>query len=115
MRQVKTERFSIVMADAAITAERTNPKARQIIGAAGRVFMEQGYGATSMDAVAREAGVSKATLYAHFSSKERLFAEMIASRCLEHSGMLARSTVDVADARAALRQFGRKFLDIVLS
>ena len=30
---------------------------------------------TSMDDVAREAAVSKATLYAHFANKETLFAE----------------------------------------
>ena len=43
--------------------------------------MAQGYGAVSMDAIARAAGVSKATLYAYFSSKDQLFATIIGEAC----------------------------------
>ena len=64
-----------------ITAPPVAPKRQAVLEAAGRLFMAQGYGAVSMDAVAREAGVSKATLYAHFSSKDALFAEMVGSTC----------------------------------
>jgi len=39
-----------------------SPKRRQIVAAAEALFLAQGYGAVSMDAVARRAGVSKATL-----------------------------------------------------
>lgn len=48
-----------------------------IIEAARELFLEHGYAATSMDVVAQRAGVSKATVYARFESKERLFADMI--------------------------------------
>ena len=48
-----------------------------MLRAAQRLFAEAGYEAVSMDLVAKTAGVSKATLYAHFDSKENLFAEIL--------------------------------------
>lgn len=40
-------------------------------------FLEQGYSAASMDRIASTAGVSKATVYSHFQSKENLFIALI--------------------------------------
>lgn len=48
-----------------------------IIDAASDMFLERGFDGTSMDAVARRAGVSKQTVYSHFSSKEQLFGDAI--------------------------------------
>ena len=45
-------------------------KSEMMLEAARRLFAEVGYEAASMDLVAKTAGVSKATLYAHFESKE---------------------------------------------
>ncbi len=56
-------------------------KPAQILQAAGALFLESGYGAVSMDAVSKKANVSKATLYAHFGSKDELFRAMIACEC----------------------------------
>ena len=52
-------------------------KSEIMLKAAQRLFAEAGYEAVSMDRVAKTAGVSKATLYAHFESKEKLFAEIL--------------------------------------
>ena len=52
-------------------------KSEMMLKAAQRLFAEGGYEAVSMDLVAKTAGVSKATLYAHFDSKENLFAEIL--------------------------------------
>jgi AcrR family transcriptional regulator len=43
-----------------------------IIGAATRLFVEQGYAVTSVDAVAEAAGVSRATVFATFGGKAAL-------------------------------------------
>lgn len=47
-----------------------------IVEVARRLFLEQGYAATTMSGVAEALGGSKATLWAHFASKEALFAEV---------------------------------------
>ncbi|QIK81692.1 helix-turn-helix transcriptional regulator [Lysobacter sp. HDW10] len=44
-----------------------------ILRAAKRLFSEAGFDRTGMDAIAPEANVSKATIYAKFGNKERLF------------------------------------------
>jgi AcrR family transcriptional regulator len=45
----------------------------QLIAIAMRMFAERGYEDTSIEAVLREAGVSRGSLYHHFASKEALF------------------------------------------
>ncbi|PWB83158.1 MAG: TetR/AcrR family transcriptional regulator [Methylocystaceae bacterium] len=67
------------------TAEEHAPgrKECQILSAARVHFLEQGFSETSMDAIARSAGVSKATLYAYFPSKEALFHHLVQIECRE--------------------------------
>ncbi len=45
----------------------------QLIAVATRMFADRGYEDTSIEAVLREAGVSRGSLYHHFASKEALF------------------------------------------
>jgi len=45
----------------------------QLIAIARRLFAERGYEDTSIEAVLREAGVSRGSLYHHFPGKEALF------------------------------------------
>ena len=45
----------------------------QLVAIAMRMFAERGYEDTSIEAVLREAGVSRGSLYHHFASKEALF------------------------------------------
>jgi TetR/AcrR family transcriptional repressor of mexJK operon len=49
-------------------------KRRAILNAAGGLFLDRGIPATSMEAVAERAGVSKMTLYSHFPDKSALLA-----------------------------------------
>jgi TetR/AcrR family transcriptional regulator, mexJK operon transcriptional repressor len=62
-------------------AKALSPKHRRIIDAATGLFLAVGYGATSMDAIAQAAGVSKVTVYNHFGSKDALFAAIINATC----------------------------------
>lgn len=48
-------------------------KKEQIIEAARKLFNKYGFKKVSMDEIAREAGVTKRTVYMYFSSKEELF------------------------------------------
>ena len=54
-----------------------------ILDAALSAFSAKGYHATSLDDVAREAGVSKALIYEHFASKQELYADLIARNARE--------------------------------
>jgi TetR/AcrR family transcriptional repressor of mexJK operon len=56
-------------------------KRDDIIAAAIQLFMENGYDLTSMEAVARQAGVSKLTIYSHFADKKELFSASVQARC----------------------------------
>jgi AcrR family transcriptional regulator len=56
---------------------RGERKRQDIVGAAERLFLENGFGATSMDAIAAEAGASKRTVYNHFPSKDELFRAVL--------------------------------------
>ena len=53
---------------------------RRLIAVAEKIFVEQGYGAASMDEIAQDAGMSKKTLYQLFETKEALFAAVITDR-----------------------------------
>ncbi len=47
------------------------------LGAALQSFLENGYAATSIEAIARNAGVAKITIYRQFENKESLFQEVV--------------------------------------
>ncbi|CAA6810084.1 MAG: TetR family transcriptional regulator [uncultured Thiotrichaceae bacterium] len=52
-------------------------KREQIIKAATREFLKQGFQNCSMDTIAQNAEVSKRTVYNHFNSKEELFLSIL--------------------------------------
>ena len=68
-----------------------------------------------MDAIAREAGVSKATVYAHFHGKEELFGAVIADLSERRFGGFSAEALDPLDIEASLITIARRFLDLVLS
>lgn len=61
-------------------APNGNPTRDRIIAAATRLFYSEGIRATSVDAVAEKAGITKKTLYYHFQTKDELIAAYLASR-----------------------------------
>ncbi len=86
-----------------------------MLEAAKNVFLRDGYSGASMDTVSREAGVSKATLYAHFSSKENLFAAVISAECARHIRVLEQVEAEKLPIREALIKFGTNFVDFLES
>ena len=101
------------------TEARPNSKAESILAGAKRAFLAAGFGAVSMDTIAREAGVSKATVYAHFAGKEELFGAVIERECEAlNSRYFARFSPDELNPRdvpASLAILGRRFLELLLS
>jgi TetR/AcrR family transcriptional repressor of mexJK operon len=85
-----------------------------VILAARKLFLEQGFAETSMDAIARCACVSKATLYAYFPSKEALFAHLIEGECRLTASRLQLPDLDIGLAEA-LRSYARQFVEVFLT
>ncbi|HLJ62809.1 MAG TPA: TetR/AcrR family transcriptional regulator [Stellaceae bacterium] len=84
-------------------------KPQAIRAAASRLFLAHGYGAVSVEAIAREAGVSKATIYAHFPDKANLFAALMREECEEHFPWLAALDEEPDDLAATLATVGRAY------
>jgi AcrR family transcriptional regulator len=80
-----------------------------ILAAAREAFADSGYHETSLDAVAERAGVSKALLYEHFSSKRELYVAMLEMHVHELveriSGAVAGAEPGEPRMRAGLEAF----------
>lgn len=87
----------------------------RILDAASELFTKNGYGETSIEAIAAHAGVGKLTLYRRFENKDVLF-QAVAIRLAEESRAaltkVGESEGDLADVLTAT---GRHLLSIVLS
>src|ERR1700742_5372637 len=75
----------------------------RILGCAAKVFLTNGFHATSLDAIAKAAHASRATVYQYFAGKEEIFGELSAMAerdVLEHSQHLGGlgTTVDEMNA-----------------
>ncbi|MBE8168624.1 MAG: TetR/AcrR family transcriptional regulator [Shewanella sp.] len=93
---------------------RSEQKKLDILVAAIQLFCENGFPHTSMDEVAKEAGVSKQTVYSHFGSKNHLFVAAIESKCLAHQlsdGILD----DVHHPEKCLAMFATRFGEMIVS
>ena len=64
---------------------RKGRKFDQVIEGARNVFLRDGFEGASVDDIAREAGVSKATLYSYFPDKRILFLEICKEQCLKQA------------------------------
>jgi AcrR family transcriptional regulator len=69
----------------------------QLVLAARDAFMADGYGATSMAALARGAGISKTTLYAKFPTKAALFRAIIDRQLAEAYGAVDAAVGEAPD------------------
>lgn len=84
------------------TAEqiRKGRKYDQVLEGARSVFLRDGFDGASVDDIAREAGVSKATLYSYFPDKRLLFMEVAKTECgrqADEAMQLIDSAAPVAD------------------
>ena len=96
-------------------AAEAGGKAESILAAAKESFLARGFGAVSMDAIARQACVSKATVYAHFAGKEELFGAVIGRECESRFAGFSAQELDPRDVAASLFVLGRRFLELILS
>ncbi len=93
---------------------RTGRKMAQVLEGARTVFLRDGYEGASVDDIAKEAGVSKATLYNYFPDKRILFLEVAKAECWRQESacdeMIAHSHPPATALRAAAERMMRIFL-----
>ncbi|MDA7423570.1 TetR/AcrR family transcriptional regulator [Thalassococcus lentus] len=97
------------------TAVRKGRKFDQVLDGAREVFLRDGFEGASVDDIAKQAEVSKATLYSYFPDKRLLFMEVAKAQC-QHQADEALTTLDMSrPPNIVLRQVGHKFLGFILS
>ena len=88
-------------------------KRAAILDAAARLFLEQGFERTSVDAIAAAAGVSKLTVYSHFEGKEGLFKALINDKCSQHFEQTEFVELAALGPEAALSRIASGFLNLM--
>lgn len=94
--------------------ERKSP---EILAAARELFLRDGFSATSIDAIALAAGVSKATVYSNFADKNALLVALLAAVTAEAADILRRTTAGLegdGDLRARFIAVGNALVSGVL-
>lgn len=94
---------------------RRQSRREAILDVAERSFMEHGYAATTMSAIAAALGGSKGTLWSYFPAKELLFAAVLdrATEAFQQQLTLILNPQDALEA--TLHRFARGFLQRVTS
>jgi AcrR family transcriptional regulator len=85
-----------------------------IVDAAGELFAELGFQATTLDMVAQRAKVSKLSIYRHFENKEALFGAAFTARCQQFVPLALFEGVD-GSAEDQLMAVGSSLLRTLLS
>lgn len=79
---------------------KSEEKRRTILECASNQFLQNGFTNTSMDMVAKQANVSKQTVYSHFNNKEDLYTAVIDAKCQQYrldASRLELCNVPIAD------------------
>jgi len=79
------------------------------------VFLEQGYAATSIDAIIERAGGSKRNIYSEFGNKENLFTAIVADRADKALAALEIEEIDSHNLRSTLTAFGAQLMETYMS
>jgi TetR/AcrR family transcriptional repressor of mexJK operon len=93
---------------------KNSVKQQRILDAAVNLFTEQGYAAASMDLIAKNADVSKQTVYSHFGSKDELFSASIEYKCKSLS-IDSLSLHDLSDPNTVLLTLAQNFTEFIMS
>jgi AcrR family transcriptional regulator len=86
---------------------RKEARPGELLQAALSLFVDKGFAATKVEDVARQAGVSKGTLFLYFSSKEELFKAVVRDKIV---GQLSQFHAAIDAFDGATDQLMRTFL-----
>ncbi len=95
--------------------ERREARRQAILEAAADLFIERGYGATSLNDVVRRSGGSLSTLYEMFGNKAGLFKALIEDKCRAVTETFDDAKIDERGPRDTLRQHARRLFELMMS
>jgi TetR/AcrR family transcriptional regulator, mexJK operon transcriptional repressor len=105
---------------------RRGRKFDQVLDGARKIFLRDGFERAAVDDIAREAGVSKATIYAYFPDKQLMFLEVARAECLRQTeaaeaaidpSLPVRAALTIAAERIAefqMSEYGQRMFRIVV-
>jgi TetR/AcrR family acrAB operon transcriptional repressor/TetR/AcrR family transcriptional repressor of mexAB-oprM operon len=91
-------------AEPAERRDKRTPSKKQLMSAAIDCFARLGYQGTTIDRIARAAGVTKGAIYYHFRDKEQLLFEAVRDRVQGFEGHVLEEVAPAGDAIANLRR-----------
>src|SRR5262249_39637226 len=90
-------------------------KATVVLAAARSVFLSHGFSAATTDMIQQAAGVSKATVYSHYPTKEALFIAVIDAECERFIASIRALRLQSMRPEDALLALAQAYMEIVLS
>lgn len=101
---------------AAVSENTLSKGARSILKEAEELFANKGFDAVSINEIAKQAGVSKANIFHHFQSKDRLFLEVLKIACNRSAEALDTSAEHFPEnPLAQIRHFVSSHLQVLLA
>lgn len=96
-------------------SDRTELKCAQVMDGARAVFIASGFEGASVDEIARTAGISKATLYRHYSDKTALFNAVMERELAGQTAQFPDITLTGRTLKAFLVDVARSVVTFSLS
>ena len=88
-------------------------KSEKIFESAIKLFLKYGYNNTSMDEVAKDAGVSKQTIYNNFKSKQTILQKIVNNESKKYYKDIENVEVTQENFHILLKKFCINFLKLV--
>lgn len=100
---------------ARFAAPEPTKKEEEVLGVAADYFLRHGYQGASINAMARESGISKESIYRYFNSKKDLFEAVIARELAQYQERLHSLDIEFEsiELEVALQRIGESILGAV--
>ena len=93
----------------------TEPASNRVIRAARALFLARGFDGVSVDEIARQARVSKPTIYSHFNGKAGLFVSILEQACQKLTEPLLPGSAAARPIAEVLHEHARQHTRAVLT
>lgn len=101
--------------DAGALSPRAERKCAQLLDGARAVILARGFEGASVDDIAREAGISKATMYRYYPDKAALFAAVMQRDCSRTAETLLGLETEGRPIEDVLIDLGRRHVGFILT